>query len=150
MKSFGECERFVQTQIPTIYAGFPVGIAADVPELTRERLREGGGVEPVVNPMRAARISNLIATLREGDEKTQRIVTKYGEGEAFLEGGNACDFPPANGGIGHFVHTTTEALSAAQRQLIHVAGHEPVGYVEVRLLFLEASPLTWGMSGTRT
>jgi hypothetical protein len=149
VKSFGECESLVQTHIPIIDAGLPKRITADIAELTWERLREGGGVEPVVNPMRTTRVSNLIATLRKGHKQTKCVVTECRGRKALLEGRNTRHFPSANGRIGHFVHTTTEVLSAAKRQLIHIAGYESGGTLKSDGPLVEPGIVVIHVSGER-
>src|SRR6266478_9944861 len=77
------------------------------------------------------RIANRVATIVERVQDCNVRVAVNREWEPTLKSDNGRNLPSAEGQICRFAHVASEALSAAQRQLVHGAGHKSMIDVEI-------------------
>src|SRR4051812_28585535 len=95
--AFSELEILAKPEVPIIDPRPADNVPATISELPSKRLNESRRVEPVVDAVLAAGISNLIAALGEGQEQSKVVVAKNREWETFLKRSNSCDLPSTDG-----------------------------------------------------
>lgn len=159
--SLREFEVFAYAHVPIVDSRSTDDIAAAIAELTGQRLTEGNTrqtcghtgsvrariwiarqsvVEPVINVLvEPARIwiTDLVASLGEGEQQSTGIVAKNREWEPTLECRDGCKLPSTNNRIQRPIHIAAEAFAATDRELVHHAGYKAMVYVEIRHAIIE-------------